>query len=100
MDAHELLHSLVDELVLSEDFSSAMMTKYKAEHPNVLVHLHLMAIQRAAYLKLGEKDLLEGTNSLYAFIGGDYQQAWKIIETEGADAFLAELRAYEMKARY
>jgi hypothetical protein len=91
---HELLHSLTDDIVLSQDFPSALLIKYKSEHPNVLVHLHLMAVQKAAYIKLEETDLLKNTDLLYAYIGGDYQRAWQIIAAEGADVFVTELQAY------
>ncbi len=96
MTHHELLHSLVDNL-LSPDFDSPLLIKYKSEAPNVLVHLHLMAIQKASYEKLNKRKMLEATNHLYAFIGGDYQRAWEIVAKEGTQPFLAELRAFNAK---
>lgn len=92
---HELLHSLVDN-ILNQDFSnsSAMLIKYQGEPMNVLVHLHLMAIQKASYVESGEKDLLKKTEQLYLFIGGDYKRAWDIIALEGTEKFLSELKIY------
>lgn len=98
MTHHELLHSLVDNIV-NEKFSnsSQLLEKYKTEHFNVLVHLHLMAIQKYAYESLGEKNLLHETDELYAFIGGDYQRAWEIVGKEGTDGFLEELSDFNSK---
>ncbi len=98
MTHHELLHSLVDNIVNQEfSSSSALLEKYKNETYTVLVHLHLMAIQKAVYEQLEEKDLLQATDQLYSYIGGDYQRAWDIVWTEGADKFLGELKAYNAR---
>jgi hypothetical protein len=98
MTHHELLHSLLDNIETLE-FSSAstMLQKYNKEHFNVLVHLHLIALQKAIYEKLGESELLKQTEVLYRFIGGDYLRVWEIIQTEGTDVFLRELQAYNSK---
>lgn len=95
---HELLHSLVDNIV-NEEFasSSALLEKYKDEHFNVLVHLHLMAIQKAVNEQVGDQDLSQATDQLYAYIGGDYQRAWDIVREVGAQKFLDELKAYNSK---
>lgn len=97
MTHHELLHSLVDNL-LGEEFwqSSSLIAKYdESKEPfNVLVHLHLIALQKAVYERMGDQDLLKNTEILYKFIGGDYLRAWEIINIEGADAFVKELQAY------
>lgn len=100
MTHHELLHSLVENIVNSEfSATSALLEKYKAEPFNVLVHLHLMAIQKAANEQLGDQDLLQATEDLYAYIGGDYARAWEIVRTEGAQKFLNELRAYNSREK-
>lgn len=95
MTHHELLHSLVDNII-NVEFSntSALLEKYKAEQYNVLVHLHLMAIQKAAYQHLNDKELMKATDQLYAFIGGDYQRVWQIIGIEGPEKFLLELQSF------
>lgn len=100
MTHHELLHSLVDN-IFNEEFSasSALLEKYKSEPFNVLAHLHLMAIQKAANEELGEKDLILATEDLYTYIGGDYSRAWEIVRNEGTRSFLDELKAYNEKKR-
>jgi hypothetical protein len=98
MTHHELLHSLVDNIV-SSDFwnSSALLKKYSNETYNVRVHLHLMAVQKAAYQRLNYKSLLDATDQLYSFIGGDYQRSWEIIGLEGSEKFLREVQLFNLK---
>ncbi len=95
MTHHELLHNLVDNL-LTEDFwnFSTLLSKYSKEPFNVLVHLHLIALQKAVYEKMGDQDLLKNTEILYKFIGGDYLRAWDIVNDEGAEPFTKELQAF------
>lgn len=73
---------------------SSIFKKYSNEAFNVLVHLHLMAIQKDVYQKTQDFEMMEATNKLYKFIGGDYQRAWEIVKTEGIDIFLKELKKY------
>lgn len=98
MTHHELLHSLVDN-IFNEEFSasSPLLEKYKNEPFNVLAHLHLMAVQKAANEQLGESQLTQATEDLYGYIGGDYARAWEIVRAEGIQAFLNELKAYNEK---
>ncbi len=100
MTHHELLHSLVDNLI-SQDFygNSATLEKHKAEPFNVQVHLHLLALQKAAYEKLGDTELLKSTDQLYAFIGGDYVRAWRIVEQEGVEKLLHEVQVFNRAKR-
>lgn len=98
MTHHELLHSLVDNIINIEfSNSSTLLKRYEKEPFNVLVHLHLMAIQKAVYEKMENSSLLSSTDELYAFIGGDYQRAWSIVKNEGANVFLKELQAYNSR---
>jgi hypothetical protein len=95
MTHHELLHSLVDNLIHPDFFSSSsLLEKYRKETFNVQVHLHLMAIQKAVNELLGDKKLIEATKELYAYIGGDYQRTWDIIDDEGAQKFLDEIKKF------
>jgi hypothetical protein len=100
MTHHELLHSLVDN-ILNQEFasSSSLLEKYKSENFNVLVHLHLMAIQKAVNEKIGDPDLIQSTDKLYALIGGDYKRTWDIVNAEGTERFLAELQAYNSRKK-
>lgn len=98
MSHHELLHGLVDNIISLDFFSSSrLIQKYKNESANVLSHLHLMAIQKAANERTKDNDLALATEELYAYIGGDYQTAWDIVSKEGVEPFLVELQAYNTK---
>ncbi len=89
---HELLHSLLDNIVNPEFFnSSVLLKKYSNETFNVQVHLHLMALQKAVNDQVGDAGLVQATSELYRYIGGDYQRAWDIVAVEGVGDFLGEL---------
>jgi hypothetical protein len=88
---HELLHSwVVDNL-----HGSQLRMKYKNELPVVKNHLHLMALQKYVYLKLGKPELVAMIDSHYNAIGGAYARAWEIVNTEGYEAFLSEFPSAE-----
>lgn len=111
---HELLHHLLDNTE-GEDFKefSKLMQKYDAllkktenakedsfvvSTDNVLAHIHLMALQKTTYEKLGRSDLLaEAENTYLNVIGGAYAKAWEIVKQEGAEPFLAELQEFNRK---
>lgn len=100
MTHHELLHSLVDNIENAEfSNSSTLLEKYNKESYNVLVHLHLMAIQKASYQKLNDSDLIQETQNLYNFIGGDYKRAWEIVGIEGTEKFLKELQSFNARKK-
>lgn len=87
---HELLHTWVVE---GWPESSALLAKYKDESRSVRNHLHLMAVQKLIYLKLGRQDLLQWIGSNYSRMPGGYGRAWDIVNRiEGHEAFVAELR--------
>lgn len=98
MTHHELLHSLVEN-IFNDQFvkSSKMLSKYHKEDFNVLVHLHLVALHKAVYVKLGEDELLKRTDELMKYIGGTYQRTWDIIGIEGTEPFLQELQDYNQR---
>ncbi len=95
---HEVLHFLVQNIEGETLYKmSPLVHKYKDESFNVLVHLHLMAVQKMVYERLDEKgeSFLSETKSLYKnIIGGDYKRAWEIVGKEGARAFVDELKHY------
>lgn len=101
MTHHEVLHFLVENIEGPILFRvSSIAQKYEKEPQNVLVHLHLMALQKATYLKMGDigKMLMIETDNLYnSIIKGDYQRAWQIVEIEGYQKFLDELTALNLK---
>lgn len=89
---HELIHTyLVDNF--PNLFSSPLITKYQNEGDGVLAHLHLMAIQKKVYLALGLKDRIDGVIKFDSeYYKGAYKRAWEIVNLEGEDNFVLELR--------
>lgn len=70
------------------------------QHPfNVLVHLHLMAVQKSAYEQTKNEVLRTSATELYNYIGGDYKRAWEIIQKEGTALFIQELQTYNQKKK-
>lgn len=88
---HELLHVWVDENI-NKDLSP-MLAKYRSEDFDVLDHLHLMAIQKMVYLKIGRLDLLEYIGKSYASYQGPlYRRAWEIVnDIEGYEALVQDI---------
>ena len=95
LNHHEVLHLLLEEFEGAWLFEpSKLAQKYKNENPNALVHLHLIAVQKATYLGMGKdgERLLEEADKTYRqVIKGDYLRAWEIVSKEGHEAFLREL---------
>lgn len=74
---HEILHQLIAELVPS---NSQLLALHRNEHDRVLNHLHLLALEKAVYLKLGlKRELSEVINIDGKLTGGFYKRAWEII---------------------
>lgn len=86
---HELLHTYVYENIEA----SALLEKYEAEPFSVKSHMHLMALLKNAYLKLGYDDELEDILARDRKIGSVYARAWEIVnELEDYRAFVDELK--------
>jgi len=88
---HELLHTYVFENLNRDE--SALLAKYEAEPFSVKSHMHLMAVLKNAYLKLGYKDELREIVALDSRIGPIYARAWEIVnDLEEYTAFVDELK--------
>ena len=83
---HELLHTWVVENLKN----SELLRKYKDEMPTVKNHMHLMAIQKFVYSKLGRTDLVNQLDRIYSKMGGTYARSWEIVQIEGDDVFVME----------
>ncbi len=88
---HELLHTYIRPFPPP---NSKLMEKYKNEPILVQTHLHLMAVMKQVYLKLGRSEQLK---EIIARDGAApnpaYRRAWQIVnDIEGHQAFVAELR--------
>jgi hypothetical protein len=92
---HELLHRYVVTLVAH--WPTPIAARLSGEAQIVRVHLHLMAIQRAVYTRLGRADLIASDQAHIQRIGGPYLRAWSIVNDPAApgyvgyQALLAEL---------
>jgi hypothetical protein len=92
VSSHELFHNFVGENL---DWPSPLIKKYQeqGEAGIVLNHLHLMALQKAIYLKLGRTHELDELIANDAHIGPGYRRAWEIVNSvEGYQPFVSELQ--------
>jgi len=88
---HELMHHYVSPLIVT----SALRKKYATEPPVTLYHLHVMALEVFALLKLGKFKELDYLNHLYRTDPAPsyYKRAWQIVnDIEGYRAFVNELK--------
>lgn len=84
---HELMHHYVHP-VMSQ---SALRRKYSSENPVTLSHLHVMALEKFVLTKLGKSEELKFLEEEYQ---GEprYKRAWEIMNAEGEQTFIKELR--------
>lgn len=88
---HELLHTYVGRY---ESLRSGLIEKHSKEPLLVLTHVHLMAVMKHVYLKIGRADQLrEIVARDSAADDPAYRRAWHIVnDIEGHEAFVKELR--------
>ena len=88
---HEVLHIYVFD-ILKEKEEVPLLEKYKQESSSVRNHLHLMALIKNAYLKLGWEKELESIIESDMQAGGAYRRSWEILNNEESyKAFIKEL---------
>ena len=89
---HELLHTYLGYYT---ELKSALVQKYEKEQLFVLTHLHLMAVMKHVYLKLGrEAELTQIIAKDSASEDKSYARAWQIVnEIEVYGAFVEEIKA-------
>lgn len=77
---HELLHIFMFHHPVH---SSKLLEKHAAEPERVRTHLHLLALQKAALLRLGDMDGLKEVIAVdSALPGGFYKRAWELVDME------------------
>ena len=86
---HELMHHYASSL----NQQSAMRKKYSSETPVVVNHLHVMALEKFVLIRLGDESELELLDKEYRTEHGAYTRAWEIVNSEGYDRFIQELKA-------
>jgi hypothetical protein len=95
MTYHELMHHYVRPVLTT----SALVKKYASEMPATRQHLHVLALEKLALMKVGPQDRLKSWDAEYrsGFFAKSlpaYKRAWEIVnDLEGHDAFLQELKA-------
>lgn len=93
---HELLHRYLDHHFpdVDSDQKSILIKTHSSEKGGVLSHLHVLAIEKAIYLGLGRKKELDEIVGLDSKIpGGTYKRAWEVVDLEGYQKFVDELRS-------
>jgi hypothetical protein len=96
---HELTHRYIRDILGDGDRlpfkETPMMLKYQTEAPMVRTHLHLYALHKVIYRELGMVDAwnaeVSNKRSRPAEVAA-YIRALDIVEAEGPDVFIAELK--------
>lgn len=88
---HELLHLYVAH-ALNWNLWTPLLKKYKSEAAYTKIHVHLYAIQAKVYKLLGMEREWEITVLRAKTFPAAYSRAIKIIEAEGPEPFLDELK--------
>ena len=88
---HELLHHYVSPV----QEKSVLRQKYSSETVVTRNHLHVMALEKTVFLKIGLSDELKFIGEDYRTNAGPaYKRAWEIVnEIEGERPFLKEIQA-------
>lgn len=88
---HEHLHMLINRK-LGWTLHSKLLEKYEEETLFTKIHMHLYALQKQSYLDLNLMEEWEQIILRNKSFPKSYQRAVEIVEIEGAQAFIAELR--------
>jgi hypothetical protein len=92
---HELMHHYMRPVLTS----SELLKKYADEPPATRQHLHVLALEKLALVKVGKPDHLKYWDAEYrtGFFAESlpaYKRAWEIVnDIDGDEAFLKELKA-------
>jgi hypothetical protein len=88
---HELLHGFLDEHPVH---NSALLGQHASEPSRVRNHLHLLALQKAVLLKLGETEALRDIVAIDSQLpGGYYKRAWALVNATDSEylKYVAEI---------
>ena len=94
---HELTHRYIRDILGDGDRlpfkETPMMLKYQAEAPFVRTHLHLYALHKVIYRRLGLVDTWNAeVSDKHGRKVAAYVRAIEIVDAEGPEIFIAELR--------
>ena len=88
---HELLHIWIDDHI--DNRKSPLLQKYRNESTDTRDHIHLLALQRMIYRNLSRHDMLKFLDHSYRTLSPlSYKRAWSIVEDEGDEAILRDVR--------
>jgi len=93
--AEKVFHELMHHYVEAVHDSSVMRKKYANEPAVVINHLHVMALEKLALLRLGKSDEMKYLDQLYRTDPSPsyYKRAWEIVnDIEGYEIFVNELK--------
>lgn len=85
---HEIMHHYARAVYET----SALRKKYASESPVTLNHLHVVALELFALKKLKKQAELEYLNNRYSRTTAGHRRAWEIVNAEGEQAFLNEMK--------
>ena len=94
LTTHEVLHRFVDDILGGMFPSTPLLRKYREELLLVRRHLHVDALQKAIYVRMGRKPEINAIIASDSMDwGAGYARAWDIVNHhEGHEAFIRELR--------
>lgn len=92
---HEIEHRHIRDIIRTfPDGRTPLLDKYASENPVTRNHLHLFAVEKLVHARLGREDDYHQRGRQYAARGNKpYARAYQIVEQEGAETFVRELRA-------
>lgn len=88
---HELLHVFLSSHPVS---NSALLAQHSSESECTRNHLHLLALQKAVLLKLGESEALQQVVAIDGQLpGGCYKKAWALVNATDTEylRYVAEI---------
>jgi hypothetical protein len=96
-----VFHELMHHYVMPVTPESVLRRKYEREPVVTLNHLHVMALERVVFSKLGLAEQLTFLDRDYRTASApEYRRAWEIVnDIEGAQSFISELKALVERTR-
>jgi len=94
---HELLHWYADDYATTT--TSAILRKYESELDQTKAHLHVHALMEGVFRDvLGQPEVIEAIKKANQD-SEPYRRAWEIVDTEGHERLIAEIRDAQIVKR-
>ena len=92
--SEKLFHELMHHYVSAIGMNTPLRKKYGSEPMVVQAHLHVIALEKLVLMKLGKTAELKFLEEEYRTSPKEsYARAWEIVNQEGYEKFIEELRA-------